>query len=364
MKYFAYGSNMNSKQMQERCPGSKPLIPATLKDYRLTERKKADIDPEPGSVVYGEMYEITEEHITNLDNKEGYPTCYTKKEVEIETAEGETYQAFTYIMTPEKKAHRDGIPYKDDYRECCSKGAQECGVPNEFDCVTIIAYGTLMTGECNHHLVRKALYIKSCTIKGTLYDTGLGFPAFSKEGQTNVQAELIQIPRSAWSRLDREGFDCEFIAATLPDGSTAGGYAYFMKELPPTSKVIETGSWKKPFPFTELSCDFLNTKDSFYIRCSFVEGIVSYKFGEESEKYFKLGLYWGPEFISALYDCHFELWETENSSDDKASPKWIVKLYNGKEIIKTVNGYGSAPSNWNDLKKALSILWQALDLNR
>ena len=310
------------------------------------------------------MNEITEKHLVKLDNKEGYPTWYTKKEVEIETAEGETYQAFTYVMTPEKKAQRDGTPYEEWYRKLCSKGAQESGVPNEFDCVTIIAYGTLMTGECNHHLVRNALYIKPCTIKGTLYDTGLGFPAFSKEGQTCVQAELIQIPRSAWSKLDREGFDCEFIAATLPDGSTAGGYAYFMKELPPNSKVIETGSWKKPFPFTELACNFLNTKENFYIWCSFVENTVLYKFGEEKEIIHKLGLYWGPEFISALYDCHFELLETEVASETNESPKWSVELHNGKKIIKTINGYASSPSNWNDFKKALAILWQALDLNR
>ena len=63
LAYFAYGSNMNIKQMQERCPGSKPLIPAVLKDYRLTERKYADIDPEPGSCVHGVMCHITKLYI-------------------------------------------------------------------------------------------------------------------------------------------------------------------------------------------------------------------------------------------------------------------------------------------------------------
>ena len=35
MYYFAYASNLNQKQMQERCPDSKPLFIATLHHYRL-----------------------------------------------------------------------------------------------------------------------------------------------------------------------------------------------------------------------------------------------------------------------------------------------------------------------------------------
>lgn len=250
MKYFAYGSNMNSKQMRERCPRSKAEISAILKNYRLTEREKADIDPELGSVVYGEMYEISEGDLVNLDIKEGYPTWYTKKEVEIETPEGETYKAFTYIMTPEKKAQRDGIPYAEWYRKRCSKGAQERGVPNEFECVTIIAYGTLMTGEHNHHLVRSARCIKPCTIKGTLYDTGFGFPAFTQDGDTPVQAEFIRIPRSKWKSVDDlEGYPSlytrKFIVAKLSDGSTVGGWVYIMNELPLQAEVIKSGNWKE-----------------------------------------------------------------------------------------------------------------------
>lgn len=227
--YFAYGSNMNSEQMRERCPGSKALISARLRDYRLTEREKADIDPEPGAVVYGMMYHIWEEDLNTLDRREGYPTTYTRTEVEIESAEGETYRALTYIMTPEKKAMRDGMPYDGWYRERCARGADECMVPNEFEYVSVIAYGTLMTGEPNHHLVGKAVSIRPCTIKGTLYDTGFGFPAFTKEGGSSVQAELIRIPQTALSAVDRlEGYPRlytrEFIAVTLPDGSKAGGW--------------------------------------------------------------------------------------------------------------------------------------------
>ncbi len=35
MKYFAYGSNMNHKQMKQQCPESKFLKRAYLDDYSL-----------------------------------------------------------------------------------------------------------------------------------------------------------------------------------------------------------------------------------------------------------------------------------------------------------------------------------------
>lgn len=87
LAYFAYGSNLNLKQMKDRCPGSKPLIPATLKGYRLTERKYADIDPSPGSSVHGVMCHLTKEDLDNLDVYEGYPRFYTRILVDVETIE-------------------------------------------------------------------------------------------------------------------------------------------------------------------------------------------------------------------------------------------------------------------------------------
>ena len=64
--------------------------------------------------------------------------------------------------------------------------------------VQIITYGTLMTGERNHRFCQIALSIQPCTITGTIYDTGWGFPAFRPEGSNTVHAELIEIPIDDW----------------------------------------------------------------------------------------------------------------------------------------------------------------------
>ena len=115
--------------------------------------------------------------------------------------------------------------------------------------VQIIAYGTLMTGERNHHFCRNAISIQPCMIKGTLYDTGWGFPAFVPGDTGTVKAELIEIPIADWPDMDRlEGYprlyDRLLIPATLAEGGTVEAWVYVMNELPQQATVIPEGDWK------------------------------------------------------------------------------------------------------------------------
>ena len=116
--------------------------------------------------------------------------------------------------------------------------------------VKLITYGTLMTGERNHRFCRNAVNITPCTIKGTLYDTGWGFPAFKQTGDTVVHAEMIEIPFGDWPNVDMlEGYprlyDRKLIPATLADGSIEDGWVYIMNNLPAQAKFIPSGDWKK-----------------------------------------------------------------------------------------------------------------------
>lgn len=116
--------------------------------------------------------------------------------------------------------------------------------------VFLITYGTLMSGERNHRFCQNAVSIQPCTIIGTLYDTGYGFPAFVPEGDTQVHAELIEIPLEDWASVDRlEGYprlyDRRLYPVKLADGSKATGWVYIMNPLQPMAKVIESGSWKE-----------------------------------------------------------------------------------------------------------------------
>ena len=116
--------------------------------------------------------------------------------------------------------------------------------------VKLLVYGTLMSGERNHRFCRNAVSVTPCTVTGTLYDTGYGFPAFMPEGDGVVKAELIEIPLADWADVDRlEGYprlyDRQLLQAMLADGSEATGWVYIMTELPEDAKVIESGSWKE-----------------------------------------------------------------------------------------------------------------------
>jgi gamma-glutamylcyclotransferase (GGCT)/AIG2-like uncharacterized protein YtfP len=109
MLYFAYGSNMHPGQMQERCPGSVFVAAARLRDHRLAFSRPwaawdgsgvADIQPSPGGIVEGVVWEITDAHRDALDEYEEHPRAYTRKDVVVETFDGSVLTAFAYCARP------------------------------------------------------------------------------------------------------------------------------------------------------------------------------------------------------------------------------------------------------------------------
>ena len=51
----------------------------------------------------------------------------------------------------------------------------------------VFVYGTLLTGECNARCARGARRTPAWAT-GTIHDTGYGFPAFVRSGETRIQA--------------------------------------------------------------------------------------------------------------------------------------------------------------------------------
>ena len=96
-KYIAYGSNLNLEQMSMRCPTAKVVGTTLLKDYQLTFRNVATIEPKVGSVVPVAVWEIDEISERALDRYEGYPRLYRKEYLDIEL-NGKKEKALVYIM--------------------------------------------------------------------------------------------------------------------------------------------------------------------------------------------------------------------------------------------------------------------------
>ncbi len=104
MYYFAYASNLNRKQMLERCPDSKPKFVATLPNYNLIfagwsrERRGgvATIKRFGGEKVLGGIYDISEQCLRQLDR---YEEGYDRLKVTVFTEVDEPIEAITYIKS-------------------------------------------------------------------------------------------------------------------------------------------------------------------------------------------------------------------------------------------------------------------------
>lgn len=97
--YFAYGSNMDRKQMFERCPDAKFVEIVKLPGYRfdLDIKGAATIKSDESSFVQGIIWSINEDDERKLDKFEGVAIkCYEKKKIIIETIKG-TCNASVYI---------------------------------------------------------------------------------------------------------------------------------------------------------------------------------------------------------------------------------------------------------------------------
>ena len=116
MYYFAYASNLNQKQMRERCPDSEPMFTATLPNYKLVflgwsrERRggKASIRLFRGEKVLGAIYDVSEQCLRQLDK---YESSYDRLKVTVFNEDGEPIQAITYIKASQSEETRPSPEY-------------------------------------------------------------------------------------------------------------------------------------------------------------------------------------------------------------------------------------------------------------
>jgi hypothetical protein len=126
MNYFAYASNLIKKQMQTRCPDSKPLFSAVLPNYRLVftgwsrewHGGKATIKPFRGEKVRGAVYEVTDACMRQLDK---YEAGYTRQNVTVFDEDNRAIQAVTYIKSGQLE---ETMPSKE-YGEIMHQGYRD-----------------------------------------------------------------------------------------------------------------------------------------------------------------------------------------------------------------------------------------------
>lgn len=119
MLYFAYGSNMDWEQMQQRCPSAEFAGIAVLRDRNLAFTRMsrgrgcgvADVVRAPGNKVWGALYEVPDIDIEALDGCEGYKAGrawnhYWRREHEVFVGDDDSQRtlALVYLATAEANA--------------------------------------------------------------------------------------------------------------------------------------------------------------------------------------------------------------------------------------------------------------------
>ena len=126
--YLAYGSNLNVKQMQFRCPDARIVGTAEIPNYQLLFKGSKTgsyltIEKCEGGTVPVVIWEVTEQDEKTLDRYEGYPDFYYKRELKVKykgirTGNRRTATAFVYIMHEDRPI---GVP-SDFYMDTCLEG--------------------------------------------------------------------------------------------------------------------------------------------------------------------------------------------------------------------------------------------------
>lgn len=131
-RYFAYGSNMLTARMMERVPSACVLKRAFLRDYKMVFNKKsadgsakANLIRADGAVTWGVLYTISPDHLQTLDR---YEKGYNRKMVTVETENGRSYDAWTYIS---ENITGDMTAFTW-YKEIIVKGAEEHNLPENY----------------------------------------------------------------------------------------------------------------------------------------------------------------------------------------------------------------------------------------
>lgn len=134
--YFAYGSNMLTMWLRQRCPAATPVGRAVAEGYRLNFSKvgldgsgKANLGPASAQRVHGVLFTFSADDLPALDAAEArYDRVGHFPITEVTT--GDTLTVMTYIAPPEA-CDAALLPF-DWYHGLILAGAQEHELPDDY----------------------------------------------------------------------------------------------------------------------------------------------------------------------------------------------------------------------------------------
>ncbi len=137
MYNFGYGSNLDQEYLSEHCPSTKYVMKAYLPNYEVqfrfwSKRRNGGIStiiPKLGELVHGIIYDISEEDMETLDERESVPEgLYARDTFLLMGEDGEWHKADAYyVLKPEGPF----IPSKS-YVRTMIKGAKFHGIDSTY----------------------------------------------------------------------------------------------------------------------------------------------------------------------------------------------------------------------------------------
>ncbi|MCM8748505.1 gamma-glutamylcyclotransferase [Thermomicrobiaceae bacterium CFH 74404] len=128
--YFAYGSNMDEKQMDFRCPNAELVGRARLPGwkFRINTRGVATVVPDEESTVHGVLWIIGESDEETLDYYEGVSSgFYVKRTETVYREDGDAVEALLYVASDDGP----GSP-RPGYLERIVAAARRHGLPRHY----------------------------------------------------------------------------------------------------------------------------------------------------------------------------------------------------------------------------------------
>ena len=285
--HFGYGSNLNWDDWKKWCnkhnkdPNSLKVEPGTffLPDYELDfhyysggrDGGALDVVKLRGHAVAGKLFKVSDDGWDSLDAKEGHPTFYERKKVEVLSENGELRTAITYVVVPDK-IRENHVPPAPGYIEIVERAYDCYGITKSHPWAKeqlrasgkgrvtksavnhLFIYGTLRDGEERSGILSEfsSKVYKDCKIRGRLIDLSGGYPGLIS-GDGSVVGEIHHTPKiqNALKRLDMiEGFkgygeDGSLFHRVLTYSNNIPCWAYVYARSPDDGQVIESGDWSK-----------------------------------------------------------------------------------------------------------------------
>jgi gamma-glutamylcyclotransferase (GGCT)/AIG2-like uncharacterized protein YtfP len=242
---FAYGSNTDAEDWRDWCARNghdpaaiRPIGPGILPDTRLTfdffGRGRGggvlNFQPRLGGFIEGVVLGVSEAGWQALDQKEGAPHAYQRRERHIILPDGQALEAIAYQVVPERQQGFVAPPAA--YVQAVRRGFATHGLhPHPLEAAAlggegchhlpdVFVYGTLMQGGFWHAPAAKAgiTAITPAQATGTLFDLG-DYPALTLGDASPIQGEILtfQDIAKALPILDE-------IEDAAPDGAASGMY--------------------------------------------------------------------------------------------------------------------------------------------